>query len=83
MSFFRSAGGAETDLVMENYGKVFAIECKASQSPGLSKGNYSALDDINPDYTFVAAPVKTGWSLQRNIEVVNLSGLKEKMDDQL
>jgi predicted AAA+ superfamily ATPase len=78
-AYYRTAGGAETDIVMEHQGKVYAIECKASQVPGLSKGNFIAIADINPRATIVAAPVASGWPLQPGIRVAGLRELGSDM----
>ena len=69
--FFRTSNGAELDIIMEYFGKKIAIECKTGTSPSLTKGNYNVIDYLKPDKTFVAGPVKTGWSVQKGIEVVN------------
>jgi predicted AAA+ superfamily ATPase len=49
-SFYRTAAGAEIDLVLELGGHhgVWAIEIKRSASAGLQKGNHHALADIAP-----------------------------------
>lgn len=70
--FYRTNNGAEVDIVMELRNTVFAIECKATLSPVLTKGNYNGIADINPAKSFVAAPVKNGWAMAPGIEVVSL-----------
>jgi len=70
--YYRSSHGAEIDIVLEYKGKVIAIECKNKLSPTLSKGNYNAIEDINPVYTCVVAPVKEGWPMKKGIDVVSL-----------
>ena len=52
--FYRTAAGAEIDLILElgpAHG-VWAIEIKRSLSPGLRKGNHHALADIAPQRSF-------------------------------
>lgn len=71
--FYRTSNGAEIDIVMELSGRVFAIECKASMNPGLTKGNYLAIEDIKPIKTFVVAPVKENWEIKKGIQVVSLA----------
>jgi uncharacterized protein len=78
--FYRTSHGAEMDLVVKQGNTVIAIECKATVSPVLSKGNYSAIDDIGPNSTFIAAPVKAGWPVRENIEVVSLPELVLKLN---
>jgi len=70
--YYRTSHGAEVDIVVESKGKIVAIECKASTSPALSKGNYLAITDIAPIVTLVISPVKSGWSVKPGIEVMNL-----------
>ncbi len=71
--YYRSSGGAEVDFVMKHKGKTFAIECKSSQSPKPSKGFYTATEDINPDHSYIVAPVKEGWQANRTTDVMNLN----------
>ncbi len=74
--FYRTSNGAEIDLVMNYKNTIFAIECKSSFSPSLSKGNYNAIEDINPKHTFVVSPTAKGWPMKSNIDVVSLDELK-------
>lgn len=73
--YYRTSVGAEIDFVMKLKKIVFAIECKASLSPVLSKGTYNAIEDINPIHTFIAAPVQKSWSMKKGIDVVALDDL--------
>ena len=65
----------EMDIVMKYHNKIIAIECKATLSPSLSRGNHNAIADINPYTTFVVAPVKKGWPLKPEIDIVSLTEL--------
>lgn len=78
--YYRTTNGAEIDFVMKIHGAVFAIECKASYSPSLSKGNYLAIEDIASIHTFVVTPSRDSWSMKENIDVVSLGELKNKID---
>ena len=71
--FYRTSHGAEIDIIIENGPKRIAVECKASLSPKLSAGTYTAIEDIQPGATLVVAPVEKGWSMKNNIRVVNIS----------
>jgi len=73
--FYRSSGGAEIDFVVKLNGEIFAVECKASFAGGLSKGNFSAIEDISPKQTFVVSPAEDNWSIKKDIEAVSISGL--------
>jgi hypothetical protein len=60
-------------------GNVYAIECKASFAPVLSKGNYLVFEDISPKYTFVVIPSAESWPLKPGIDVVSLEELFKKL----
>ena len=72
---YRSSGGSEVDFVVRHRNKVFVVECKASLSPTLSKGFYSAIADINPQFSYVVAPVEEGWPLAKKVSVISLGQL--------
>lgn len=73
--FYRTSAGAEMDFVIEYRNKVCAIECKSSKSPSLTKGAFNAIKDINPTYTYVVAPIETGWQTKEKIKVVSIQEL--------
>ncbi len=77
--FYRTSAGAEMDFVMEYKGNVFAIECKSSVSPSLTKGAFNAIEDINPSETFIVAPVDKGWPVKPNIWVTSLKEIIQKI----
>ena len=77
IAFYRTSQRAEIDFVLTLRGKVIAVECKASLSPTLSRGNHSAIEDILPARTFVVTPGKDTWLLAPDIQCVSLSQLIE------
>ncbi len=77
--YYRTANGAEIDFVMKIDGVILAIECKASYSPSLSKGNYFAIEDIAPKKTFIVTPSQNSWSMKKGIDVLGLSQLNTFM----
>ena len=76
ISFYRSSQGAEMDFVIEQKGIKIAIECKASVSPSLTRGNWSAIQDIQADQVLVVSPVNQGWDLKDGIKIVALDQLE-------
>lgn len=78
-SYYRTSSGAEMDIVLQINDSVFAIECKASMTPVLTKGTFFAIDDIQPKHTFVVAPVQSSWSLKQGIDVVSIADLVKKL----
>jgi predicted AAA+ superfamily ATPase len=77
--YYRTSNGSEADFVVNIDGVVYVIECKASFSPVLSKGNYLAFEDIAPRHTFVVIPAAKGWPLKPGIDVVSLGELRKKL----
>jgi len=76
-SFYRTSSGAEVDLVLEKTGRTVAIEIKASTSPKLGKGNWSALDTLQADQCYVVAPVGSAYPLNEKVMVVPLDSMLE------
>jgi len=76
-SFYRTSSGAEFDLVLEKAGKRVAIEIKASTSPKLGRGNWSALETLQADQSFVVAPVDAPYPLQDGVMVMSLDDVIE------
>jgi predicted AAA+ superfamily ATPase len=73
--FYRTANGAEIDFVIKRNHRTYAVECKASFTSTLSKGNYAALEDIAPDHTFIVTPSPQSWSMDKGIDIVSLEKL--------
>lgn len=77
LSFYRTAAGAEIDVVAERGNKKIGIEIKFSSAPVLSRGFWSAADDLGLERVCVIAPVKTGYPLGQNVDVVPAIELTE------
>lgn len=75
LSFYRTAAGAELDVVVETGRRKLGFEIKFSAAPGLTKGFWSALADLNLDHAFVVAPVPRGYPLAEGVEVVPVQAL--------
>lgn len=70
VSFYRTAAGAELDLVIEARGMKIGIEIKFSSAPKVTKGFWQACQDLGVDAAYVVAPVREGWPLAENVRVV-------------
>lgn len=80
-SFYRTSHGAEIDFVISNGSASIAIESKATLSPDLSKGNYNALEELKPKETFIVAPTEEGYPFKKNIRVVSLYELIDRVGE--
>ena len=75
-SFYRTADGAEIDLVLElPRGEVWAVEIKSAQSPALRRGFHNARRDIQPDRCFVAYSGSERYPIADGIEAIGLRDL--------
>lgn len=75
LSFYRTAAGAEIDVVAERGNRMIGFEIKFSSAPVLAKGCWAAIADLELDHTYVVAPVESGYPLADNVEVVSAAGL--------
>jgi predicted AAA+ superfamily ATPase len=73
--FYRTSSGAEIDLVLEKRGKKIAVECKASATPSVGRGFYTAMEDLQIDEAFIAAPVNEGYPIKPSVRIVSLEEL--------
>lgn len=71
--FYRTAAGAEIDLVLERGRQKIALECKVSSSPNLTKGFWSALKDLEIQLAWVVAPVDEPYPIKENVTVSPLT----------
>jgi predicted AAA+ superfamily ATPase len=70
--FYRTASGAEIDLVLERGRRRLAIECKASASPEPSAGFWTALDDLEIADAWIVGLVGESYPLKRGVNVASL-----------
>lgn len=78
-SFYRTASGAEIDLVLERGRRRIAVECKASTAPVVSRGFWSALDDLGISEAWVVAPVAEPYPLRAGVTVTPLRALVDRL----
>lgn len=79
LSFYRTAAGAEVDVVAEKGRRRLAFEMKLGTAPTLTKGFWQAVDDVKPDKTYVIAPVDVGYPLAETVQVLPPSDLDEEI----
>ena len=73
--FYRTSNGAELDLLMQNGEQTLAFEIKASVDAKLTKGFYTAREDIQPQETFVVSRNNATWTTSKGITHTNASEL--------
>jgi uncharacterized protein len=72
LSFYRTASGTEIDLILEGRGKRIGVECKASLSPRLDKGQKEAFKDLELDELWLISPIQDRYPIDDKIEVCSL-----------
>jgi predicted AAA+ superfamily ATPase len=80
-SFYRTAAGAEIDLVLRSGQRTLAFELKSSTVPRVSKGFWYALDDISPDEAYVVAPVRESYPIKGGVQVSPLQEMMAKLEE--
>lgn len=78
-TFFKTAAGAEIDLVFTKGRKRIAVECKASSAPEVGKGFWNALRDLEIKEAWIIAPVKESYPIERGVFVINLMDFLTKV----
>lgn len=77
--FYRTATGAEIDLILEWPDEKWAIEVKRSLNPVPERGFYSAIEDVKPSRSFVVYPGEERFRIAPNIEAISLPDLCEEL----
>ena len=71
--YYRTSGGAEVDLVVDfGAGTLAAIEIKRSRAPSVSRGFFSACEDLKPTLRLVVHAGDESFPLSREVEAVSL-----------
>lgn len=74
--FYRTAAGAEIDLVVEvNYQNRLAIEVKRSTAPKTSRGFYEGCADINPSGKYIVYSGNEQYSLNNGVMAVGIQDM--------
>ena len=80
-NFYRTAAGAEVDLVLEFPGKsgIWAIDIKRALSAKPKKGFYHACEDIQPHKSFVVYAGDERYPISEGVEAISLSEMCEML----
>lgn len=79
--FYRTAAGAEIDLVLELPGRhgTWAIEIKRGLTGPLPKGFHHGLADLAPTRTFVVHGGEDRYPISRGVEAISLHGMAQEL----
>jgi hypothetical protein len=71
-SFYRTSNGAEVDLVLAfRNSQTWVIEIKRSSAPSVSKGFYTAANDLSASRKLLVAPVGRSYPMKEGIDVMS------------
>ncbi len=71
-SFYRTASRAEMDLVLVRGNRRIAIECKSSSAPKPTKGFWNACDDIDPQESWIIAPIDDIYEIKKDVRIAGI-----------
>lgn len=78
--FYRTAAGAELDLVLDlPGGQRWGIEVKRSTTPKLSRGFHQACSDLEPDRCCVVYPGTDRYPLLQGVDAIGLAELAAQL----
>lgn len=78
--FYRSAAGAEIDLVLEmNDGRRWALEIKRSSAPTVSRGFHKAADDLRADRRIVVHGGREVFPMGSGIEALPVAAAMQQV----
>ncbi|WP_233151818.1 ATP-binding protein [Pelomonas sp. KK5] len=75
LGFYRTAAGAELDAVVTLGQRRLGFEIKFSTAPKVSRGFWSAAEDLQLDRAYVLAPVERAYPLSAAAEVQPISAI--------
>ena len=68
--FYRTAAGAEMDVVVQHGSQTVCFEIKSSSAPNVTQGFYNAMQDLKPTATFIVAQVDKRYAFSEQVEVI-------------
>lgn len=80
IGFYRTAAGAELDLVIEQGSRRVGVEIKFSSAPVPTRGFWQSLDDLQVDRAYIVAPVLRRYPLATHVEVVPVGAVPSLFD---
>ena len=79
-NFYRTATGAEIDLLLDMPGGLWAIEIKRGSIPKVEKGFHIALEDLKPAKAFLVYSGTERYPKGRGIEVISVRELAHELE---
>ncbi|HPO12504.1 MAG TPA: ATP-binding protein [Candidatus Hydrogenedentes bacterium] len=79
-SFYRTAAGAEIDLLLEfPGGETWAVEIKLGSAPKCEKGFYHGREDVRPAKSFIVYSGQERYPITENVEAISVGQLAQEL----
>ncbi len=80
-AFYRTSAGAEVDLILEFPGvtEKWAIEIKRGLSAKPTKGFYNAVEDIQPNQSFVIYAGEERYPISEGVEAISVQEIAQML----
>lgn len=75
--FWATHTGAELDMIFQRKGKLWGVEVKYNEAPGITRSMRSALTELNLAHLWVVYPGDKTYSLEKKITAVGLNNLEK------
>lgn len=73
--YYRTAAGSEIDLIVSKGDRRIAFEVKTSSNPKVTRGFWTALEDLEITHAYVLANVRESFPLKKGVQVIGLQDL--------
>jgi hypothetical protein len=77
--FWATQGLSELDLLVRWQGRLIGFEMKYKDAPAMTKSLHMAMQDLNLDQAFIVYPGTKSYRVARNVEVVPLPILRQRL----
>lgn len=76
ITYYRTAAGAEVDVVLTVGNRRYAFEAKYSTAPRPARGFWQAMKDLDINHAWVVAPVDSAYPLADGVDVLPIHQLQ-------
>jgi uncharacterized protein len=73
LMFYRTAAGAEMDVVVQNGSQTICFEIKSSSAPKVTQGFHNAVEDLKPTATYIVGQVDKRYAFSEQVDVITLA----------
>ena len=77
--FYRTAHGAEMDVVVQSGSHTICFEVKSSSAPKVTQGFHVAMADLKPTKTYIVGQVEKRYAFSDSVEVIPVIDIAEAL----